>query len=140
MGILQRDHDHAVSVLSSSPLLSGLFISYVNRAVALESTSATSSPKSEEWGTLRATITSSRDENEKLRSEAREVAEKLRVAEVSREAFCSQVSSLKEVNATQQNDIKHLWAALFGTEDKYDQLVVDSNARAAALQVPGLGS
>ena len=39
--ILQREQDHVMSLLSLSPLLAGLFISYANRAATLESTVAT---------------------------------------------------------------------------------------------------
>ena len=76
-----------------------------------------------------------REENEKLKSETRETAEKLEAAEDSQDAFRSQVSSLKEVNAAQQDDIKSLWAELFEAGDKYDRLVEDSNMEKSTLQV-----
>ena len=133
-GILQREQDHALSLLSLSPLLSSLFISYANRAAVLELASATPSPESEEWKTLQTTIAILREENENLKSENREMAEKLEAVEASQEAFRSQVSSLKEVNTTQQTDIKSLWAELFEAGDKYDLLMEDSNAEKSALQ------
>lgn len=122
-----------MSLLSLSPLLSSLFISYANRATALESTSAPS-PNSEVWKALQATVAALREENEKLKSETREMTGKLEAAEASQEASHSQVSSLEKVNATQQDDVKHLQAELFGTKDKYDRLVVDLNMQTAALQ------
>jgi len=134
LGILQREQDHALSLLSLSPLLSSLFISYANRAAALELASAVPSPESEEWKTLQTTVNTLREENEKLKLETRETAEKLEAAEASQEAFRSQVSSLKEVNATQQDDVKSLWAELFEAGDRYDRLVEDSNAEKSALQ------
>jgi len=123
-----------MSLLSLSPLLSSLFISYANRAAALESAPATPSPESEEWKTLQATIVTLREENEKLKLETREAAGKLEAAEASQEAFRSQVSSLREVNTTQRDDIESLRAELVETRDKYDRLVVSSNAEKAALE------
>ena len=124
-----------MSLLSLSPLLSSLFISYADRAAVLESASATPSPESEEWKTLQVTISALREENEKLNRETREVVGKLAAAEASQEAFRSQVLSLKEVNTTQQDDIESLRAELVEAEDQCDRLVADSNAERAAFQI-----
>ena len=124
-----------MSLLSLSPLLSSLFVSYANRVAALESASATPSPESEEWKALQTTVTALREENEKLRLDAREIAEKLEVAGASQEAFRSQIASLKEVNTTQQDDIKSVRAELSEAKDKYNRLKVDSDAEKAALEV-----
>ena len=124
-----------MSLLSLSPLLSSLFVSYANRVAALESASATPSPESEEWKALQTTVTALQEENEKLRLEAREIAEKLEVAGASQEAFRSQIASLKEVNTTQQDDIKSVRAELSEAKDKYNRLKVDSDAEKAALEV-----
>jgi len=124
-----------MSLLSLSPLLSSLFISYASRVAALESASATPSPESEEWKALQTTVATLREENERLESETREMAGKLDVAEASREAFRSQVLSLKEVNATQQDDIDSLRAGLSKVKDKYSKLTEDSVAERATLQV-----
>ena len=134
MGILQREQDRAMALLSSSPLLASLFVSYANQAAVLESASATPSPESEEWKALQNTITILQGDIEKLKSENREVTEGLEATEASREAFRSQVSSLKEVNATQQDDIKSLRAELTEAKEKYDRLLVNSNSEKAALQ------
>jgi chromosome segregation ATPase len=123
-----------MSLLTLSPLLSSLFVSYADRAAALESASAIPSPESE-WKSLRATIVTLQEENEKLKSENREMAERLEAAESSQAAFRSQVSSLKEVNTTQEDDIKSLRAESVEAQDKYNQLVVDSNTEKAALRV-----
>lgn len=124
-----------MALLSLSPLLSSLFLSYANRAAVLESTSVIPSPESEEWNALQTTVATLREENEKLKSEAHEMAGKLGIAEASQEAFRSQVSSLRDVNAAQQEDIKSLWAELFEAGDKYDRLVEDSNMEKSTLQV-----
>ena len=123
-----------MSLLSLSPLLSSLFVSYANRVAALESASATPSPESEEWKALQTTVTALQEENEKLRLEAREIAEKLEVAGASQEAFRSQIASLKEVSTTQQDDIKSVRAELSVTKDRYDRLKVDSDAEKAAFE------
>jgi len=135
LGILQREQDRAIALLSSSPLLTSLFISYANQAAALESASATPSPESEEWKGLQNAIITLREGIEKLESENVKVTEGLEAAEASREAFRSQVSSLKEVNTTQENDIRSLRAELAEAKEKYDQLMVGSNAEKAALQI-----
>jgi predicted RNase H-like nuclease (RuvC/YqgF family) len=135
LGILQQEQDRAMSLLTLNPLLSSLFISYANRAAALESASATPSSVSEEWKALQTTIATLREENEKLKSENREMARGLEAAEASQETFRSQVLSLKEANMTQQDDITSLRAELAEVKDKHDRFVVDSNAERASLQI-----
>ena len=134
LGILQREQDRAMALLSSSPLLASLFVSYANQAAALESASTTPSPESEEWKGLQDTIATLQEEIKRLKSENLEMEEGLEAAEASQEAFRSQVASLKEVNMTQQDDIKSLRAELAEARDKYDRLVANSNVEKAALQ------
>ena len=134
LGILQREQDHAVALLSLSPLLSSLFVSYANRATALESASATPSFDSGERKVLQDSIVALQEENDKLRVENLEVAEELKAAAASQEAFRSQVSSLKEDNITQQEDIRLLREELAEAKGGYDRLVEDSNAERAAFQ------
>lgn len=93
------------------------------------------SPGSEEWGTLRATITALREENEKLKLETRDMAEKLYTAEASQEAFRFQVTYLKGVNTTQQDDINSLRAELVGVREQHDRFIAGLNAERAALEV-----
>ena len=116
-------------------MLSSLFVSYANRAAALESASSTPSPESEEWKTLQTIIAELREENGELKSENFGVTGKLEAAVASQEAFRSQVLSLKEINTTQQDDIKSLRAELTEAEDNYDRFMVDSNMEKASLQV-----
>ena len=124
-----------MALLSSSPLLSSLFVSYANQAAAFEAASATPSPESEEWKAFQNAVATLQEEIKKLKSENLEVTEGLGVAEASREAFRTQVSSLKEVNATQRGDIESLREEVTEAKDKYDRLLADSNAEKAALQV-----
>ena len=124
-----------MALLSSSPLLASLFVSYANQAAALESTSATPAPGSKEWEALQNTVSTSQEEIDKLKSENAEMAEGLKAATGSQEAFRFQVSSLKEVNTTQENEIKSLRAEVIEAREKHDQLMVDSNAEKTALQI-----
>ena len=123
-----------MALLSSSPLLVSLFVSYANQAAALESASATPSPESEEWKVLQNTTGALREEVGKLKSENFERAEELRAAADSQEAFRSQVSSLKQVNTTQRDDIKSLRAELADAKDNYNRLLANSNTEKVALQ------
>jgi len=131
LGILQREQDRAITLLSSSPLLASLFVSYANQATALESASATPSPESEEWKDLQNTIATLEEEIKKLKSENFELTKGLELAE----AFRSQVLSLKAVNATQQDEVESLRVEFAEVKEKYDRLMVDSNAEKAALQI-----
>ena len=49
--------------------------------------------------------------------------------------FRSQVSTLKAVNATQQDEIRSLQVESTEAKEKYDRLMVDSNAEKAALHI-----
>lgn len=124
-----------MALLSSSPLLASLFVSYANQAAALESLSATPSFESEERKTLQSTIATLQGEIEELKSENNEMVEGLKAAKASQEAFRSQVSSLQEANTTQQANIKSLRAGLTEAKDKQNQLIVDSDAEKAALRI-----
>jgi FtsZ-binding cell division protein ZapB len=132
LGILQRERDHAMTLLSSSPLLASLFVSYANQAAALEA--STPSTKSGEWKILENTVTRLQNEIDILKPENLEMTERLTAAAASLEAFCSQVSSLKEANAAQQLDIGSLRAELLEFKDKYNRLVENLNAERDALQ------
>jgi len=77
LGILQREQDHAIALLSSSPLLISLFVSYANQAVAVESASTTPTPESEEWKALQNTAAALREEIKELKSENLELTKGL---------------------------------------------------------------
>ena len=121
-----------MALLSSSPLLASLFVSYANKAAVLESD--TPSTESEEWKTLENTISGLQEEVDKLKPENLEMMGKLEAAAASQEAFRSQISGLKEVNTTQQDDIKSLREELLKAQNQYDRLLADSNAEKATLQ------
>ena len=91
--ILQREQDRAIELLSSSPLLASLFVSYANQAAALESASAIPSPESEEWKMLQNTTAALQGEVEKLKSENIEIVERSKASVDSQEAFRSRLSS-----------------------------------------------
>ena len=132
IGILQREQDRAVELLSSSPLLASLFVSYANQAAALESVSP--STESEEWKTLEDTISSLQEEIGKLKPENVEIKERLKAATASQEALRSRVLDLEEANTAQRDEIKSLRAELLEGGGKFNQLVVNSNTERATLQ------
>ena len=123
-----------MALLSSSPLLASLFVSYANQAAVLEPAPVAPSPKSEERKGLQDTIATLQEEIKRLKSDDLEMEEGLEAAEASLEAFRSQVSSLKEINMSQENDIKSLRADLTETKEKYGRLMVDSNAEKTTLR------
>ena len=134
LDILQREQDRAVALLSSSPLLASLFVSYANQAAALDSATATPTSESDEWKALENTIATLQEEVDKLKPENVEMAESLGAAAASQEAFRSQVSALKEVNSAQLDDIKSLRAELFEAKRAHDQLLEDSDLERESLQ------
>ena len=134
LDILQREQDRAVALLSSSPLLASLFVSYANQAAALDSATATPTSQSDEWKALENTIVTLQEEVDRLKPEHVEMTKGLEAAAASQEAFRSQVSALKEVNATQLGNIKTLRAELFEAKRTRDQLLVDSESERESLQ------
>lgn len=114
-----------MALLSSSPLLAGLFVSYANQAAACGSTSAIPSP---ERGELQNIITTLQGEIEKLRSDI------LKIVEATGRTEDPQVSSLRKINVIQEDNINSLRAELIEAKDEYNQFVVDSNIENAALR------
>lgn len=114
-----------MALLSLSPLLAGLFVSYANRAAAFGTTPATPSP---EQNGLQDTITMLQGEIKKLQSDIHKVAEALGRAEGP------QILPLRQVNTIQEDSINSLRAELIETKNKYDRLMVDSNAEETALR------
>jgi chromosome segregation ATPase len=126
LGILQREQDRAVALLSSSPLLSSLFVSYANQAAATQS--ATPSTEAEEWKALEHTISTLQEDIDKLKPENLKMTKNLEVATASLDAFRSQVASLKEVISQQQRDLDSLRADQSESKVKCNRLVKDLNA------------
>jgi len=123
-----------MSLLSLSPLLSSLFISYANRTAALELASATPSPESEDMEALQATVAALREKNDKLESENRDMAGKLEAAVSSQEAFRTLVAALKEDVEDQQNNFRNLKEQYAEGNHRYNQLVEESTVERAAFQ------
>lgn len=76
-----------------------------------------------------------REENEKLRSETREMVRKLEVSEASQEILRSQVSCLSEANSIYQDDAKSLRAELVEIRGKYDRVLADLESEKSSLKV-----
>jgi len=123
-----------MSLLSLSPLLSSLFISYANRTAAHESASATPSPESEDWKALQATVVALREKIDELESENCVMAGKLEAAAGSQEAFRTLVVALKEDAEIQQDGIRILTQQCTEGNDRYNRLVAESTAEKTAFQ------
>ena len=121
-----------MALLSSSPLLASLFVSYANQAATLES--STPPAESEEWKALENTISALQEENDKLKLENLRMSERLAAAAAALEAFRSQVTSLKDVSVTQGRDIDSLRTELLESKEKHNLALENSNAERTALQ------
>ena len=110
-------------LLSSSPMLASLLLSYSNRT------------ETERRRSFRGTIIKLLEENQRLKSEAIGVVQRLKATKASQKVVRSQVLSLKEASTTQQDTINSLREELDEVEDKYDRLMTDANAEKAALHV-----
>lgn len=86
--------------------------------------------RDEEWKALQITIATLQEEIEKLKSVNLEMAGRLEAAATSQETFRSQISSLKGINTTQQDDIGSLRTEIVEVKRKYGGL----NAERVALQ------
>lgn len=135
VSILEQEQEHALSLLSLSPLLASLFVTYASRAGARGPSSSMISADSEEWKHLQGSIALLREENETLKSEAREMIRKLEISEASQEMLRSQVSSLNETNSAYQKDIGSLRAELIEARGMQDRVVAHSEAEKTSLKV-----
>lgn len=126
-------------LLSLSPLLSSLFVSYANRTTSLRSASSTLSLESDKWKTFQKSITALREENEKLRSENRDIVLKLEAAQASQHGFRLHISSLEQVKAARQSEIDYLRKELVESKDLYERVIRDCNAEKAAHQTRSSG-
>ena len=135
LGIFQREQEHAMFLLSLSPLLSSLFVSYASRAASHESASSAPaySPENDEWKKkLHDSVSALREENRRLQSENREVVLKLEAVQASQEGSLSHISSLEQVNAAQQNEINSLRKELVEAKDSYEQVMKGWNVEKTA--------
>ena len=121
-----------MALLSSSPLLASLFVSYANQAAILESSAHPT--ESEEWKALENSISALQEENDKLKLENLPMSKRLTAAAAALEAFRSQVTSLKDVNVAQEHDIDSLRTELLESKEKHDLLLENLNAERAVLQ------
>lgn len=121
-----------MALLSSSPLLASLFVSYANQAAVFET--ASTAPPPDELRTLENSVLVLQEDIDRLKPENLDMKERLEKAAASLEAFRSQVASLKEVNVAQQGDIKSLQAELTESKHAYDLLSKHSNAEGEDLR------
>lgn len=122
--ILQTEQNRAMELLSSSPMLAGLFFSYAKQATALKS--VTPSTETEEWKALQNTISTLQGKVDKLESENLKMTGSLGVATASLGVFGSRVTSLENEKVAQQKEISSL-------KGEHSQFVEDSKVEKDAL-------
>ena len=86
-----------MSLLAASPLLSSLFLTYANRAAALDGPSAPS-PIDIEWSEMKTMNSRLQEEVALLRAQLNEETERAKAAEDCVEALRAQLSSVKSTN------------------------------------------
>lgn len=87
-----------MSLLAASPLLSSLFLTYANRAAALDGPPSPS-PIDMEWAEMKALNKNLQDEVASLRAEFTKETERAKVAEDCVEALRAQLSFVKNANS-----------------------------------------
>ena len=86
-----------MSLLAASPLLSSLFLTYANKAAALDGPSAPS-PIDLEWTEMKALNNRLQEEVASLRAQLAKEADRAKAAEDCVEALRAQLSSVKDAN------------------------------------------
>jgi len=95
--IIRKEEDHAMSLLSASPLLSSLFLTYANRAATLDGPPAPS-PVDVEWTEMKTLNNRLQEEAALLRDQLKRETDRAKVAEDCVEALRAQLSSVKCAN------------------------------------------
>ena len=95
--IIRKEEDHAMSLLSASPLLSSLFLTYANRAATLDGPAAPS-PIDVEWTEMKTLNNRLQEEVALLRDQLNKETDRAKVAEDCVEALRAQLSSVKCTN------------------------------------------
>jgi len=109
-----------MSLLSLSPLLSSLFLSYANRAAVIESASA---PDSRGLKALQNTIAVSQEEIEKLKAENLETVGRLEAAAASeRKALQAIITALREENEKLKSESRGMAGRLEAAEASQEVL------------------
>ena len=131
--IIRKEEDHAMSLLSASPLLSSLFLTYANKAATLNGPSAPS-PIDLEWSEMKALNTRLQEEVASLRAQLdREIA-RAKTAEDCVEALRSQLSSVKDVNRNLETTVSDQRDRLEVVASEYAEAKMDSAETIAELR------
>ena len=100
-----------MSLLAASPLLSSLFLTYANRAAALDGP-PTPTPIDREWSEMKALNTRLQEEISSLRAQLEKETDRAKVAEDCVEALRTQVSSFKDANYNLETEVSNERAKL----------------------------
>ena len=95
--IIRKEEDHAMSLLSASPLLSSLFLSYANKAATLDGPQAPS-PIDLEWNEMKILNSRLQEEVASLRAQLDKQTGRAQMAEDCVEALRAQITSVKDAN------------------------------------------
>ncbi|KAF9645357.1 hypothetical protein BDM02DRAFT_3262963 [Thelephora ganbajun] len=95
--IIRKEEDHAMSLLTASPLLSSLFLTYANRAATLDGPQAPS-PIDVEWTEMKTLNSRLQEEIAVLQAQLNKETERAKTAEDCVEALRAQLSSVKDAN------------------------------------------
>ena len=116
--IIQKEEDHAMSLLAASPLLSSLFLTYANRAATLDGPS-TPSPIDLEWTEMKALNTRLQEEVALLRGQLNKEADRAKTAEDCIEALRAQFFSIINANCDLEAAVSEKRARLKVTALEY---------------------
>lgn len=106
-----------MSLLAASPFLSGLFLTYANRAATID-VPPTPSPTDQEWMEMKALNNRLREEIALLRDQSTKETDRARAAEGYVEALRAQLSSVKDTN-------RDLEAAVSDERAKFEAITLE---------------
>ena len=127
--IIRKEEDQAMSLLAASPLLSSLFLTYANRAAALDGP-PTPSPIDREWSEMKALNSSLQEEVTSLRAQLEKEAVRAKAAEDCVEALRAQVSSFRDTTHALEVEVSNEHAKLEAITSEYAE---HKNEAAAAI-------
>lgn len=131
--IIRKEEDHAMSLLAASPLLSSLFLTYANKAAALDGPQAPS-PIDVEWTEMKALNNRLQEEVASLRAQLGKETDRAKLAEDCVEALRVQLSSVKDASGDFEMALSHERFMLDNTTSEYAKYKKDATDTIAELR------
>ena len=122
-----------MSLLAASPLLSGLFLAYANKAATLDGPSAPS-PIDIEWTEMKALNDRLQEEVASLRTQLEKETERAKVAEDCVEALRAQVSSVKDANRELKTAVSDVRDRFGVVEEEYSTYKAETTGTITELR------